>query len=64
MFNLGLPILCGFLGGLALHRLKVPGGMMLGSVIAVAFLNIQTTHVFMPGRSGLSPRSSREPISG
>lgn len=49
MFNLGLTILCGFLGGLALHRLKVPGGMMLGSVIAVAFLNIQTTHVFMPG---------------
>lgn len=49
MFNLGLTILCGFLGGLALHRLKVPGGMMLGSVIAVAFLNIQTSHVFMPG---------------
>ncbi|HSP48496.1 MAG TPA: AbrB family transcriptional regulator, partial [Clostridiaceae bacterium] len=49
MVDFGLTILCGFLGGLALHRLKVPGGMMLGSVIAVAFLNIQTSHVFMPG---------------
>lgn len=49
MIDLGLTIFCGFLGGLALHRLKVPGGMMLGSVIAVAFLNIQTSHVFMPG---------------
>lgn len=49
MLDLGLTILCGFLGGLALHRLKVPGGMMLGSVIAVAFLNIQTSHVYMPG---------------
>lgn len=49
MLDLGLTIFCGFLGGLALHRLKVPGGMMLGSVIAVAFLNIQTSHVYMPG---------------
>ncbi|HSL86832.1 MAG TPA: AbrB family transcriptional regulator [Bacteroidales bacterium] len=44
-----LTLAAAFTGGYALHRLKVPGGMMLGSVITVALLNINTGFVEIPG---------------
>lgn len=44
-----LTLAIAFAGGFILHRLRVPGGMMLGSVITVALLNINTTFVEIPG---------------
>ncbi len=44
-----LTLAIAFGGGYILHRFRVPGGMMLGSVIAVALLNINTSIVEIPG---------------
>lgn len=49
MQNLLLTLGLAFLGGLFLHRKRVPGGMMLGSVAVVALLNINTNLVEIPG---------------
>lgn len=43
-----MTLLAGFLGGALLQRLRVPGGMMLGSVAVVALLNINTPWVDIP----------------
>ncbi|WP_312650862.1 AbrB family transcriptional regulator [Proteiniclasticum sp.] len=44
-----LTLAIAFSGGYILNRFRIPGGMMLGSVIAVALLNINTTFVEIPG---------------
>lgn len=48
MTNLLWTLLAGFIGGFALQKMRVPGGMMLGSVLSVALLNINTSVVTMP----------------
>lgn len=48
MQYLFLTLTIAFAGGYLLHRLRVPGGMMLGSVIAVGLMNINTTFVDIP----------------
>jgi membrane AbrB-like protein len=42
-----LTLLCALLGGLALQRLKAPGGMMVGAVIGAGILNILTGQASM-----------------
>lgn len=48
MGNLILTLITAFSGGYLLQKLRIPGGMMLGSVLAVALLNINTTMVSIP----------------
>ncbi|WP_312461415.1 AbrB family transcriptional regulator, partial [Proteiniclasticum sp.] len=48
MENLLITIAAAFLGGFLLQKLRVPGGMMLGSVLTVALLNINTSLVDIP----------------
>lgn len=48
MGYLALTILFAFIGGLVLHKLRIPGGMMLGSVLTVAVLNINTDFIYIP----------------
>ncbi len=48
MTELLFTMLIAFIGGIILHKLKVPGGMMLGAVISVAALNIGTSLVEIP----------------
>ena len=42
-----LTLACALLGGLALQRLKVPGGMMVGAVIGASAYNIVTGQAYM-----------------
>lgn len=48
MGYLPLTIFLAFLGGFVLHKLRIPGGMMLGSVLTVAVLNINTDFIYIP----------------
>lgn len=48
MTNFILTILIGTLFGYIFLKLKVPGGMMVGSIIAVSILNITTGMAYMP----------------
>ena len=48
MDNLFLTVLIAFIGGYTLQKLRVPGGMMLGSVIMVAIFNVNTQIIIMP----------------
>ncbi|QNO13276.1 AbrB family transcriptional regulator [Alkalicella caledoniensis] len=48
MENLILTIIVGFIGGFTAFKLKVPAGMMVGSMIAIAAFNITTGRSFMP----------------
>jgi len=48
MGYLALTVFFAFIGGLVLHKLRIPGGMMLGSVLTVAILNINTDFINIP----------------
>lgn len=48
MMELLFTLFTAFLGGFILHKLRVPGGMMLGSVVMVAFFNVTTEAIYMP----------------
>ncbi len=48
MENLFLTIAIGFIGGFTAMRLKMPAGMMVGSLMAIAFFNVVTSKAFMP----------------
>lgn len=46
--------LTGLGGGLLFYKLKVPGGMMVGSIVAVAALSVLSGMAFMPGEAKLT----------
>lgn len=48
LMNLALTLLVALISGLALTRLKVPGGMMLGAAIGACALNLTTDLAYMP----------------
>jgi membrane AbrB-like protein len=48
--NLPLTVLCGILGGVVLHILKVPAGGLVGSVLACSMYNIFTGKGYIPSR--------------
>lgn len=50
MDNLIITIIAAFIGGYLLQKLRIPGGMMLGSVLTVAMLNINTNIVSIPSQ--------------
>lgn len=50
MDNLIITIIAAFIGGYLLQKLRIPGGMMLGSVLTVAILNINTNIVSIPSQ--------------
>ena len=43
-----LTLAVGTVGGLLLFKLKVPGGMIVGAMVAVAVLNILTEKAYCP----------------
>lgn len=57
MIRLFLTFLVGLLGGLLLYRLKVPGGMMVGSILFVALFNIFSDMAVMPGTAKMIAQS-------
>ena len=57
MLNLLLTFLVGLAGGTLLFKLKVPGGMMVGAIIAVAALSIGTSMATMPSEAKLVAQS-------
>lgn len=46
--NLFLTLVCGFLGGYFLSKIKFPGGMMIGSLVGAATFNIIFKSGYMP----------------
>lgn len=48
MLNFLLTLLIGLAVGYIFLKLKVPGGMMVGSIVAVAIFNITTNSAYMP----------------
>lgn len=48
MLNFLLTLLIGAILGYAFLKLKVPGGMMVGSIVAIAIFNITTNNAYMP----------------
>lgn len=51
MLNFLLTILIGVFLGFIFFKLKVPGGMMVGSIVSVAIFNIATGMAYMPNSS-------------
>ena len=55
--DLLLTFLIGLAGGTLLFRLKVPGGMMVGAIVAVAALSIAAGRATMPSEAKLAAQS-------
>ncbi|MDF2678458.1 MAG: rane-spanning protein [Bacillota bacterium] len=48
MVNLFLTLIIGLIGGYVFLKLKVPGGMMVGSIVLITLFNINTDVIYMP----------------
>ena len=48
MVNLGITLVIGTLFGFLFFKLKVPGGMMVGALLAVSVLSVCTDFAYMP----------------
>ncbi len=48
MVNLFLTLIIGLIGGYIFLKLKVPGGMMVGSIVFITLFNIKTDIIYMP----------------
>jgi len=46
--NLFLTLIIGLIGGYIFLKLKVPGGMMVGSIVFITLFNIKTDIIYMP----------------
>ena len=46
--NLVLTMVVGTLGGILFHKLKMPAGMLVGTIFAVAVLSVSTPYAVMP----------------
>ncbi len=48
MADFVLTVIVGLTAGYVFLRMRVPGGMMVGSIVGVSVLNIASSHAFMP----------------